>query len=95
MSEINTLVRVVAKEASVGAVVEAMKVAQRLTLEEPGVLAYQFYQDTKVLNQFYVQERYRDKQAWKDHGNSEHMADYLRTVDGLLESVHMHKVAAI
>jgi len=95
VSEINTLVRVVAKEASLDAVIEAMKIAQRLTLQEEGVLAYQFYQDTKALNQFYVQERYRDKQAWKDHGRSEHMADYLRTVDGLLESVHMHKLVAI
>lgn len=95
MSELHMLVRIVAKSESIDTVAAAMKVAQSHSLKEEGVIAYQFYQDIKEPTHFYVQEHYRDKQALKDHGTSEHMAAYLRTVDGLLESVHMHKVAPV
>ncbi len=95
MSEVNLLVRVSVKEASIDAIKAEMQGLQEATRQEVGALAYQFYQDRNEPSMFYVQERYRDKDAFKSHAKSEHMAAYLKATEAMIESVTMHKVDPI
>ncbi|MBB6523620.1 putative quinol monooxygenase [Pseudoteredinibacter isoporae] len=92
MSEVNLLVRVSAKEEHIEELKAEMRKAQALTHQEAGCIRYQFYQDRKVPHMFYVQECYKDKTAFLAHANSDHMAAYLATTEGMIQSVDMHKV---
>ncbi|GAA6153638.1 putative quinol monooxygenase [Pseudoteredinibacter isoporae] len=92
MSEVNLLVRVSAREEHIEALKAEMRKAQELTLQEAGCIRYQFYQDRKVPHMFYVQECYRDKDAFLAHANSVHMAAYLASTKDMVQSVDMHKV---
>lgn len=92
MSEVNMLVRISAKEECIEELKASMRLAQETTLKEPGCIRYQFYQDRKAPQMFYVQECYQDKESFLTHANSEHMALYLTTTKNMITSVDMHKV---
>jgi quinol monooxygenase YgiN len=62
---------------------------------EPGVLRYEVMRDLEQGDTFYMQETYADKEAFKSHARSEHMAAYLRDSAELVAAVNMHKVAPI
>jgi quinol monooxygenase YgiN len=95
MSEVNLLVRIAVKEEHTDAIKVEMCKAQKVTQQEEGCLRYQFYQDRETPQMFYVQECYANKDAFLNHANSEHMAEYLVATKGMVESVNMHKVDAI
>lgn len=95
MGEVNLLVRVSAKESHIDALKAEMRKAQEQTHLETGCIRYQFYQDRKAPHTFYVQECYKDKDAFLAHANSEHMAAYLTATEGMIQSVDMHKVDPI
>ncbi len=95
MSAVNLLVRVTVKEEFIETIKEEMRKAQQATQQEVGCLRYQFYQDRKAPQMFYVQECYEDKQAFLVHANSPHMANYLAKTEMMVESVDMHKVDQI
>ena len=92
MSEVNLLVRVSAEESHIDALKQEMVKVQGVTQNEPGCIRYQFYQDRKQPQMFYVQECYQNKDAFLAHANSEHMAEYLKATEGMIKSVDMHKV---
>ena len=92
MSEVNLLVRVSAEDTHLEALKAEMVKVQKMTQSEPGCLRYQFYQDRKQPQMFYVQECYESKDAFLAHANSEHMAAYLKATEGMIQSVDMHKV---
>lgn len=95
MSEIGMLVRVVVKPENLDNVVRAMHVLQTKSRAEEGVLRYDIVKDIESEATFYIQETYKDKDAFKTHARSEHMAAYLAETADCLEAVNMHKVAAI
>ena len=95
MSEVNKLVRVVVKEEAVEAIKIEMLKAQEATRAEAGCIRYQFFQDKKATTMFYVQECYANKEAFLEHANSTHMADYLAATKGMIESVNMHSVEPV
>lgn len=95
MSEIHMLVRVVAQEDSVDALVAGMKELRDASRAEEGVLRYDIVRDIESPLTFYIQESYRDKDSFKSHARSAHMAAYLESTKDKVAAVNMHKVAPI
>lgn len=57
------------------AIAAAVKMAQA-TREEPGCLAYAFYQDLEDPNRFHVFEKWESAAALEAHFKTPHMADF-------------------
>lgn len=95
MSELNMLVRVVAKEDCVDDLLAQMRQLQAKSRAEEGVLRYDIVRDIESPSTFYMQEAYADKDAFRAHARSSHMADYLEATKEMVDAVNLHKVAAI
>ncbi len=52
--------------------------------DEPGTLRFEFYQDPKDQNAFYVYEAYRDREAFEEHKKNE---PFQRWSSGLLDEL--------
>ncbi len=95
MSEIHLLVRVVAKADKLDVLTAEMLKVQAISRAEPGCVRYDFLQDIEAPTTIYICETYTDKDAFKSHARSEHMAAYLQATGELVEQVNMHKVAPL
>lgn len=95
MSALHMTVKITAKPDAIEAIRDAAITAQTASQQEAGCLSYQFFQDLKDPCVFFVQESYADKEAFKAHASSAHMAAYLKATEGLAESVAMHKVSPL
>ena len=95
MSELNMLVRIVAKAERVEELIEQMLALREASRAEPGVLRYDIVRDIDSPDTFYMQESYADKAAFRSHARSAHMATYLELTKELVDQVNMHKVAHI
>jgi len=95
MTELNMLVRIVALEDSVDALLDEMLKLREASRTEEGVVRYDIVRDIDSPLTFYMQETYANKEAFKSHARSAHMAAYLEATKDLVEQVNMHKVAPI
>ena len=92
VSEIQRLVRVVARQGCLETLTQAMLEVQRKSQAEPGCLHYEFLQDIASPDTLYISEKYADKEAFKSHARSEHMRTYLETTKDLVAVVMLRKV---
>jgi len=89
------IVKITAKEENIEEMISAMKVMQSAAQAETGCIRYQFYQDRKETNVFFVYEVYQDKDAFLFHANSDHIKAYMATTANFVTVVDMHKLNAI
>jgi quinol monooxygenase YgiN len=95
MAALRMLVRVVANEGQSDALCALLQTLQQQSQQEEGVVQYEVVRDIEASDTFYLQEAYADKDAFKAHARSEHMAAYLKASEPLLKNVNMHKVKSI
>jgi quinol monooxygenase YgiN len=66
------IVRMQAAPGNAERAVEVMKELAAASREEPGVEDYQPCLDPENPSSFVIYERYRDRAAWEEHGETEH-----------------------
>jgi len=92
MSQMNMIVKVTIKEECVDQWVAAAKKAQAASQEEAGVVNYELFQDRKVPTTAFFYETYADKDGFKAHATSEHMATFMAETKELVANVEMFGV---
>lgn len=65
------------------------------TREEKGCLNYDLHQDLNNENLFLFFENWETRELWQNHMGNQHLADYLKNTDGMVEDFTIHEMAQI
>lgn len=65
------------------------------TLREPGCLQYDLHQDNDDPTVFLFYENWQNRELWRSHMNSRHIADYTVAVEGAVASFKLNELSRI
>lgn len=65
------------------------------TLAEPGCINYNLHQDNENPAHFMFFENWESRELWRDHMDSPHLKEYLKAVEGAVESFTVNEMAEI
>lgn len=96
MTKILTIVaRIEAKNGNAEFVKEAMLKLLEPTRKEVGCIQYDLHQDNENPNVFVFHEQWESEAHLQDHLNIAHIAEYVKTVDGVIDSFVLNRMTKL
>ncbi|WP_251359202.1 putative quinol monooxygenase [Kangiella sp. TOML190] len=95
MSRLTIFAKIKAKSDEVELVKSELMQLVSISQAEPGCIQYHLYQDNGDPSYFIIHEVWQSRDYWEKHVNRQHLADYLKAVDGAVEEFSLKETTAI
>ncbi|GLS84270.1 putative quinol monooxygenase [Paraferrimonas haliotis] len=95
MTQLTIVANIVAKQDKIDLVKQALIKLIDVTREEQGCINYDLHQDNESPEHFMFYENWQSRALWQQHMNNKHLAEYMATTEGAVESFTLNEMTHI
>ncbi|WP_298516167.1 putative quinol monooxygenase [uncultured Kordia sp.] len=95
MSQLTIVAKILAKEGKSTFIQEELIKLIEITRAEKGCINYDLHQDNENENLFLFYENWENRELWQQHMQNDHLAAYMKTTEGAVESFELNEMTVI
>lgn len=95
MSKLTIVARIEANKDKIEFVKSELLKLMDPTRNDKGCLQYDLHQDNENPAVFMFYEKWESREIWQEHMKNQHLAEYMKAVDGSVESFIVNEMSVI